>query len=169
MACTETSHLFLNVVAEKDKVSQCRKHSQNEYWESYSRAFLGAVSDLFSWDYSHEYNCKIADLLPSTQCMKRINDIRLERSKITLAITNNLLKYSIKEMYFSPEMRTVPFGTDVLTERTNPIKFVKVRVLAPLAAEWLVKSNNSWQAQLWIVEEEKCNWALKANKRQAAV
>lgn len=31
--------------------------------------------------------------------MERINDIRLQRSKITLAITNNLLKYSIKEMY----------------------------------------------------------------------
>lgn len=67
--------------------------------------------------------------------MKRINDIRLERSKITLAITNNLLKYSIKKMYFNTEMRTVPFGSDVLTERTNPINFVKVRVFAPLTAE----------------------------------
>lgn len=169
MACMETSHLFLNVIAEKYKVSQCRKHGQNAYWEGYSGAFVGAASDLFSQDYSHGYNCKIADLLPSIQSVKRINDIRLERSKITLAITNNLLKYSIKEMYFSTEMRTVPFGTDVLTERTNPIKFVKVRVLAPLAAEWLFKSNNSRQAQLQIVEKEKCNWALKANKWQAAV
>lgn len=31
--------------------------------------------------------------------MERTNDIRLQRSKITLVITNNLLKYSIKEMY----------------------------------------------------------------------
>lgn len=52
-----------------------------------------------------------------------------------MAIADNLLKYSVKEMVFSTEVRTVPFGTDVLTERTNPIKFVKVRVLAPLAAE----------------------------------
>lgn len=38
-------------------------------------------------------------------------------------------------MYFSTEMRTVFFGTDVLIERANPIKFVKVRVLASLAAK----------------------------------
>lgn len=85
--------------------------------------------------FRHEYNCKIAYLLSGIQYRKRINDIRLERSKITMAIADNLLKYSVKEMVFSTEVRTVPFGTDVLTERTNPIKFVKVRVLAPLAAE----------------------------------
>lgn len=124
---------------------------------------------VFSGLFRHEYNCKIADLLPNVQYVRRINDIRLERSKIMLAITNNLFKYSTREIYFSTEMRTVPFSTDVLTERTNPIKFVKVRALVPLAAGWLFKFNNSWQAQLQTVEEEKCNWALKANKWQAAV
>lgn len=38
-------------------------------------------------------------------------------------------------MYFGTEMRTFFLGTDVLIERANPIKFVKVRVLASLAAK----------------------------------
>jgi len=67
--------------------------------------------------------------------MKRINDSRLERSRITLAVADNLLKRSMQEMCVASEVRAVPFGADGLTESTNPIKFVKVRVLAPLAAE----------------------------------
>lgn len=79
-------------------------------WEAWSKWVLRALQQSFCWCsfwfvflglFRHEYNCKIAGLLPSIQYIKRINGIRLERSKITLAITNNLLKYSIKETYFS--------------------------------------------------------------------
>lgn len=116
MACAGTRNSFLNVTAEKYVFSVqeawskwvLRELQQSFYWCSFWFVFLGF--------FRREYNCKVACLLRSIQYIKKINGIRVERSKITLAITNNLLKYSIKEMYFCSREQSILVLMSLLKE-----------------------------------------------------